>query len=245
MRLPALLLAALAATAAAATLAPASPTDANPTCDVCRWAWQSAQDALADPDTQQAVLKVVEDTACGAVPGAGADQCKQLAREYVPSAIAALESFTPGEACSTAGLCPPEAGLMMAAASTPHRVGCGGAHTARLRGLSCPMCRLTLNNIKLQLEDPANQADLVTKARTVRERKGIGGGKERRAHERNRCLDAKPTRLPTPFSPQVCAAMPTDAGATCNDWVDANSEPFCVCWVVPGSLAAATGRAFC
>lgn len=179
MRLPPLVLAALAA----ATLAAASPTlhDANPACDVCRWAWQSAQDALADPDTQRAVLRFVEDTACGAVPGAGADQCKQLAREYVPSAIAALESFTPGEACSSAGVCPSDA--VKTATAPPARRGCGGGGKAnkQLRGLPCPMCRLTLNNIKLQLEDPANQKDLVDKARTVRfkeEREGKDGWRE-------------------------------------------------------------------
>lgn len=221
---PLLLLTALAAASAAALPAPRphppSPlADANPACDVCTWAWQTAQDALADPDAQRALLRFVEGTLCPAFPGGDAQaQCVQLAREYVPSAIAALESFTPKEACSTVGVCPTAVGAV--------RAGCGGraaaAGAARVGGLPCPMCRLTLNNIKLQLEDPANEADLVGKAHTVREEEGRGRGGGRGKKKALGWGAGRPT--PLPRLPQVCAAMPSDVGAACDEWVNTNSE---------------------
>ena len=198
--LPALLLALLAAAAAAAAAPPP-----NPACDVCKWAGSSAQDALADPDAQRAVMRFLEETACAAVPGGGADQCRELAREYVPSAIAALESFTPGEACATVGACPPEEAGIAAAA------GAGGAPRP-LAGLPCPVCRLTLNNVKLQLEDPANQAALVDKARLV------GGGAEGGGARKN-------GRRGTPTRARAAPPSPPRSASPCRTRRRARARP--------------------
>ena len=84
--------------------------DANPACDVCKWAWTNAQQALADPDTQAQVMRFAEETACGMLPSDEAQKCKEMAREYLPNAIAALESFDADEACGAVGFCPQKGG---------------------------------------------------------------------------------------------------------------------------------------
>ena len=131
-------------------------------------------------------MKFIEDDACAAVPG-GAEQCRQLAREYIPSIIAALESFDAAEACSTAGMCGngAVAGATTVLAAASAHSGAPPASTP-LTGPACPVCRLAINNVKLQLEDPANQAAVLDKG-----------------HE-------------------LCAAMPADVRAACDQWIDEN-----------------------
>ena len=190
------------------SLAGDDPPDANPACDVCRWAWTNAQQALADPDTQAQVMRFAEETACGMLPSEEAQKCKEMAREYLPNAIAALESFDADEACGAVGFCPPpkrsssEGGgeaesererearrfirealvSSLALSSTSSSSSSPSTLTTttstssfssphRLGGPACPACRLALNSVKLQLEDPANQKQLLDKAHTVKRKK--------------------------------------------------------------------------
>ena len=174
-----LLLAALAALLAGTpTLATPTTTPTTPTtpvaalgdqlCDVCTWAWTSAQGVLEQPDNQKALMHFLEDDACGILPSAQATACKDAAREYVPPAIAALLSFDAKEACGSAGLCPPSVGGGGAAAAARFAAAVRPAATATpVRGVPCPMCRLAVNNVKLQLEDPENQAAVLAKAGAV------------------------------------------------------------------------------
>lgn len=183
--------------------APASSSltdDPNPACDVCRWAWTNAQAALADPDTQRQVMRFAEQTACGMLPSQEAQKCKEMAREYIPNAIAALESFDADEACGAVGFCPPpqkyggekeqqeesekeretrriirealvssvlpRASLTSSSTSSSSLISTLSS-PPRLGGPACPACRLALNSVKLQLEDPANQKQLLEKAHEV------------------------------------------------------------------------------
>ena len=159
--------------------------DPNPACDVCRWAWTNAQAALADPETQAQVMRFAEETACGVLPSQEAQKCKEMAREYIPNAIAALESFDADEACGAVGFCPPQkdnAGeeeeretrrvIREALVSSVLPRATSSAFltstlSPRLGGPACPACRLALNSVKLQLEDPANQEQLLDKAHQV------------------------------------------------------------------------------
>lgn len=161
--------------------------DPNPACDVCRWAWTNAQAALADPETQAQVMRFAEETACGVLPSQEAQKCKEMAREYIPNAIAALESFDADEACGAVGFCPPQkdnAGEEKEEERETRRVirealvssvlprATSSAFltstlSPRLGGPACPACRLALNSVKLQLEDPANQEQLLDKAHQV------------------------------------------------------------------------------
>ena len=171
--------------------------DPNPACDVCRWAWTNAQQALADPETQRQVMRFAEQTACGMLPNPEADKCKEMAREYIPNAIAALESFDADEACGAVGFCPPQSveggdgegeteereretrrvirealapsmAFPLSSFSSSSLTSTSTTSTTRLGGPACPACRLALNSVKLQLEDPANQKQLLDKAHRVR-----------------------------------------------------------------------------
>ena len=170
-RLLALLAAAALLVSAASASTASPPILTDQLCDVCTWAWTSAQDVLAKPENQKALMHLIEDDACGILPSAQASACKDAAREYVPPAIAALLSFDAPEACGSAGLCPPSGNGALPRPS-PRLVAAVAAATApasspSFRGVPCPMCRLAVNNVKLQLEDPENQAAVLAKARAV------------------------------------------------------------------------------
>lgn len=194
--MPRLLAAAAAAVTLLATASNASPTltdDPTSLCQLCEWAWDGAQSYMADPANQKALMRLIEDDACGILPAAQAAACKDAAREYVPPAIAALLSFDAKEACGSAGFCSPSvsfspstpaARLTAAPVSLLREDGAASQKTQpQLTGVPCPMCRLAVNNVKLQLEDPENQAAVLAKARTV------------------------------------CAAMPPDVSDACNAYV--------------------------
>ncbi len=183
------------ATASAAPCTPFTPPPilTDQLCDVCTWAWSSAQDMMAKPENQKALMHLLEDDACGILPSSQAAACKEAAREYVPPAIAALLSFDAKEACGSAGLCPPSGGATSLPRPTPALVAAVAAATTNagagppLRGVPCPMCRLAVNNVKLQLEDPENQAAVLAKAAAV------------------------------------CAAMPPEVAPQCNAFVATNA----------------------
>ena len=153
-------------------------------------------------------MRFAEETACGLLPSEEAQKCKEMAREYLPNAIAALESFDADEACGAVGFCPPpkrsssEGGgeaesererearrfirealvSSLALSSTSSSSSSPSTLTTttstssfssphRLGGPACPACRLALNSVKLQLEDPANQKQLLDKAHKVKRKK--------------------------------------------------------------------------
>jgi len=169
-----LILTALAALLASTSSAlPTPPTPASGAapltdqlCDVCTWAWSSAQGMMEKPENQRALMHLIEDDACGILPAAQASACKDAAREYVPPAIAALLSFDAKEACGSAGLCPQSAAGGVSSIPRPALFAPSTSATP-VHGVPCPMCRLAINNVKLQLEDPENQAAVLAKARTV------------------------------------------------------------------------------
>ena len=223
--------------------------DANPACDVCKWAWTNAQQALADPDTQAQVMRFAEETACGMLPSEEAQKCKEMAREYLPNAIAALESFDADEACGAVGFCPQKGGnggegegesekeretrriireaLVASFAFSPRAVSTSTSaltSATRLGGPACPACRLALNSVKLQLEDPANQKQMLDKAHKVRV---VGGGRGGgffsflpSCSSPSRSLLRKPGRKK---KKKVCFTLPADSAELCASAVDDNA----------------------
>jgi hypothetical protein len=86
-------------------IAPDNPQPPAP-CDACLSVVSDAEDYLADPKTQDAIVAFVQTNVCAMLPQDSSRTCAQEARVMVAQAVASMEQYwTPDTVCAYIGIC--------------------------------------------------------------------------------------------------------------------------------------------
>jgi hypothetical protein len=118
---------------------------------------EDAENYLADPHTQDAIVGFVQDNVCSLLPADSSRTCTQEARVFVAQGIASLEqSLTPSKVCAYLGSCGPEA--LAAGIEIPE-----SWQNAMGFPLECPLCKVVMTKLLDRLRD-ADSRDQMRRA---------------------------------------------------------------------------------
>lgn len=130
----------------------------NP-CESCIAIVEDAENYLADPHTQDAIVGFVQDNVCSLLPSDSSRTCTQEARVFVAQGIASLEqSLTPSKVCTYLGSCGAQALSAAAGIDIPET-----EQNALGFPLECPLCRVVMTKLLDRLRD-ADSRDQMRRA---------------------------------------------------------------------------------
>jgi saposin len=133
-----------------------APNRLRDTCETCMAVVGDAEDYMAKPTTQDAVVTFVQTNICSLLPSDSERTCSSEARVFVAQAVATMETSLPPDAvCSYMGACGAGAWAQAAARAS-------GLEELQARGfpVECPICKLIMTNIMTRLKDPESRADI-------------------------------------------------------------------------------------
>ena len=126
-----------------------------PMCGSCVWLVKTLKCEVADPDTQDQIMRLLLQDLCPELPAEARESCTQLVPALVPTAMMYLQSLSAKELCAGATLC--------------------GSAPARQFALPqqndynyCPMCKMVVIGLKQELKNPETAEVVMERMHAVR-----------------------------------------------------------------------------
>lgn len=114
-------------------------------CESCKQIIKDAEDYLANPNTQQALVAIIDVNVCPVLPQQYIDICKAEAPILVAQAInITRQAISAQDVCAILGVCSPSSEFSIEAQST----------LPENSGMECPLCRIVMSTVILRLKDP-------------------------------------------------------------------------------------------
>ena len=126
-----------------------------PMCGSCVWLVKTLKCEVADPDTQDQIMRLLLQDLCAELPVEARESCTQLVPALVPTAMMYLQSLSAKELCAGATLC----------TSAPARQY---ALPQQIDSNYCPMCKMVVIGLKQELKNPVTAEVVMERMHAVR-----------------------------------------------------------------------------